>query len=288
MRHNPKESWMQQRTSSSVQPGQADRDSQRNRMNFTRAIVRPPSLNFADGLTVAGLGAPRLDDALAQHDRYCVALSTCGLDLIRLPADPAFADSTFVEDTAVITPRGAIITHPGAPSRAGEVHAVRDVLTPMFCELAGIEPPGTLDGGDVCQADDRFLIGLSDRTNADGARQLAAWLKSLGYSSGIVDVRPFPKLLHLKSGVSYLGDGRLLVVDGLGDEPLLREFDQVRVPAGAEYGANCLRVNDNVLMPAGFPTLRAVLQDRGLATIAVEMSEFRKMDGGLSCLSLRM
>ncbi len=257
-------------------------------MNFTRAIVRPPGPNFADGLTVAGLGSPRLDDALAQHDRYCAALSACGLELIRLPADPAFADSTFVEDTAVITHRGAIITRPGAPSRAGEVHAIRDVLAPMFGDLARINPPGTLDGGDVCQAEDRFLIGLSDRTNADGARQLAAWLTSLGYSSGIIDVRTFPNLLHLKSGLSDLGDGRLLVVDGLGDEPLLREFDQVRVPAGAEYGANCLRINDDILMPAGFPTLQTVLQDCGYATIAVEMSEFRKMDGGLSCLSLRM
>jgi dimethylargininase len=256
-------------------------------MQFTRAIVRRPGPNFAAGLTTSGLGPPHLDDALAQHEHYCAALHACGVDLLRLPADPRFPDATFVEDTAVLTARGAIVTRPGAPSRVGETDAVRTVLAPLFHDLARIEFPGTLDGGDVCQVEDRFIIGLSDRTNAEGARQLAAWLHSLGYSSDIVDVRPDPRLLHLKSGLSYLGDGRLLVVDSLSDAPVLRALEQIRVPAGAEYAANCIRVNDYVIMPAGFPTLQSVLQDRGFATIAVEVSEFRKMDGGLSCLSLR-
>ena len=256
-------------------------------MNFIRAVVRPPGPNFAEGLSTSGLGPPQLDAAPRQHEQYCAALSMCGLDLIRLPADPRFPDSTFVEDTAVITPRGAIIARPGAPSRAGETDAIRDVLAPLFPRLARIEPPGTLDGGDVCHADDRFLIGRSARTNADGARQLAAWLHSLGYPSDIIDVRLYPKLLHLKSGLSYLGDGRLLVVDGLSDVPLLSEFDQIRVPPGEEYAANCVRVNDHVLVPAGFPALHTLLGERGDATIEVEMSEFRKLDGGLSCLSLR-
>jgi dimethylargininase len=256
-------------------------------MNFTRAIIRPPGPNFAEGLSTSGLGPPQLDAALQQHERYCAALSTCGLDVIRLPPDPRFPDSTFVEDPAVITPRGAIIARPGASSRAGETDAIRDVLAPLFPGLARIEPPGTLDGGDVCHADDRFLIGRSARTNADGARQLSAWLHSLGYLSDIIDVRPYPKLLHLKSGLSYLGHGRLLVVNGLSDARELRGFDQMRVPPGEEYAANCVRVNDHVLVPAGFPALAMLLHECGAATIEVEMSEFRKLDGGLSCLSLR-
>src|SRR5262245_34968232 len=151
-------------------------------MRFTRAIVRPPGHNFADGLTTSGLGPPRLNEALAQHAEYCAALHACGLDLLRLPADPCFPDATFVEDAAIVTARGAIVTRPGAPSRAGETDGIRDVLAPLFHDLARIEPPGTLDGGDVCQMEDRFLIGISHRTSADGARQLAAWLRSLGYS----------------------------------------------------------------------------------------------------------
>jgi dimethylargininase len=256
-------------------------------MECSRAIVRAPGPNFAAGLTSSGLGPPRLDVAISQHEQYCAALRACGVDVLHLPADPRFPDSTFVEDTAVVTSRGAIVTRPGAPSRAGEIDAIAAVLSPLFQRLARIEPPGLLDGGDVCQADDRFLIGLSGRTNDDGARQLAAWLQSLGYSSDVIDVRTCPHLLHLKSGLSYLGDGRLLVADSLADAPSLREFAQIPVPAGMEYAANCVRVNDRVLVPAGFPAMEAVLQDRGYATIAVEMSEFRKMDGGPTCLSLR-
>jgi dimethylargininase len=260
----------------------------RNDMNLTRAIVRPPGPNFAEGLTTSALGSPRLADAVQQHVLYSTALRECGLELLRLPVDPRFPDSTFVEDTAIITPCGAIITRPGAPSRAGETDEIRNLLAPLFPGLAQIEPPGTLDGGDVCQADDRFLIGISARTNAEGAEQLEAWLQSLGFSTAVLDVRQYPFLLHLKSGLSYLGDGRLLLVDALIGAPALNDFEQIYVPCGAEYAANCLLINGRVLVPAGFPTLQAVLAERGFATIPVDMSEFRKMDGGLSCLSLRM
>lgn len=256
-------------------------------MKSSRAIVRPPGPNFAAGLTTSGLGPPSPDKALAQHEQYCEALRACGLEVIRLPEDPRFPDATFVEDTAILTPRGVMITRPGAGSRAGEADAMSDVLAPLFGDVARINPPGTLDGGDVCQAEDRFLIGLSARTDAEGAQQLAAWLQLLGYLADVVDVRPFPQFLHLKTGISYLGDGRLLVVDTLTDVAPLRGFYQVRVPAGAEYAANCIRVNDHVLISCGFPGLEAILRDYDYQTIAVEMSEFRKMDGGLSCLSLR-
>jgi len=256
-------------------------------MTFTRAIVRPPGASFAEGLTTSGLGPPRLDDALAQHERYCAALRASGLEVVQLAAAHEFPDSTFVEDTAVVTSRGAIITRPGAPSRAGEADAMRSVLAALFRDLTRIEPPGTLDGGDVCQIEDRFLIGLSARTNADGARQLAEWLRTLGYSFDIVDVRSHTGLLHLKSGMSYLGDGRLMVVDALAGARPFQGYQQIRVPAGEEYAANCVRVNDRVLVPNGFPAMETALHDYGYATVAVEMSEFRKMDGGLTCLSLR-
>src|ERR1700674_2680033 len=128
---------------------------------FTRAIVRPPAPNFAEGLTTADLGAPNYQRALKQHKDYCGALEQCGLTLIRLEADRPYPDSTFVEDTAVLTREYAILARPGAPSRTGEVARIRDVLADFYPSLFSIQPPGTLDGGDVCEAGNHFFIGIS-------------------------------------------------------------------------------------------------------------------------------
>src|ERR1044072_6858554 len=147
---------------------------------FTKAIVRKPCGRFAAGLTSVDLGAPDLDRAIEQHDAYCRALASCGLELIEVPADEAHPDSTFVEDTAVLTARGAIITRPGAPSRRSEIHAIEPVLRDYFKELQYIREPGTVDGGDVCEAGEHFFIGISQRTNEEGARQLARWRDSFG------------------------------------------------------------------------------------------------------------
>ena len=254
---------------------------------FTQAIVRPPSANFAEGLTTAKLGAPNYERALQQHEAYCVALERCGLSLTRLEADPNFPDSTFVEDTAVITEACAVLTRPGAPSRAGEVANIRRVLGNFYATLSMIQPPGTLDGGDVCEAGNHFFIGISERTNEAGARQLADLFRQHGYSSSAVDIRDVNGLLHLKSGIAFLGDNRLVVIETLAVRKEFACYDLVRVHSDEEYAANCVRVNDNVLVAAGFPKLEARLRELGYKTIALDMSEFQKMDGGLSCLSLR-
>lgn len=257
---------------------------------FTKAIVRPPASNFAAGLTTAGLGLPDHERALRQHEAYCAALAQCGLTLIRLAADPAFPDSTFVEDTAVVTQRGAILTRPGAPSRAGEVESVRGVLADHFPALQTIQAPGTLDGGDVCEAGNHFFIGISERTNEEGAGQLAEMLRSAGYSSSLIDIRELSRkqsVLHLKSGIAYLGDDRLAVIDALADRQEFSEYELVRMAENEAYAANCVRVNDHVLVAASGPMFEAGLRDLGYQTIALEMSEFQKMDGGLSCLSVR-
>ena len=127
--------------------------------------------------------------ALEQHDAYCRTLERLGLSLVRLPPDPRFPDSTFVEDAAIVTSRGAILTRPGAPSREGEVAAVGAALDRWFPELDRITPPGTMDGGDVCEAGEHFFIGLSQRTNEAGAAQLAAWLAARGFGSSVIDIR---------------------------------------------------------------------------------------------------
>jgi dimethylargininase len=139
---------------------------------FTKAIVRIPGSNFDAGLTTAAFGRPVFERVLQQHQRYCDALVECGLALTTLDADVRFPDSTFVEDTAVLTSRGAILTRPGATSREGEVDAIRPAILEFFPSPLAIEAPGTLDGGDICEAEDHFFIGLSHRTNEEGARQL--------------------------------------------------------------------------------------------------------------------
>jgi len=254
---------------------------------FTRAIVRPPSSNFADGLTSVELGRPDFARALDQHELYCAALEQCGLQLVRLPEDPAHPDATFVEDAAILSPRCNVLTRPGAPSRAGEVATIAATLHGLAMRTQAIEAPGTLDGGDICDAGEHFFIGVSNRTNWDGAAQLAAFLEKARYSSSCIDIRSVPDILHLKSGIASLGDNRIVAIDSLAAHPALRTHDVVRVAAGDEYAANCVRVNDRVLLPAGFPRTQRELEALGYDVIALEMSEFRKMDGGLSCLSLR-
>jgi dimethylargininase len=254
---------------------------------FSKAIVRVPSENFADGLTSVDLGVPDFETALVQHRAYCEALARCGLSLIELEADANHPDSTFVEDTAILTEDCAVITRPGAPSRSGDILSMTGALAAYYDKPDRVHPPGTIDGGDVCQIDDHFLIGISERTNEEGARQLSTYLEAAGFTSSHVDIRGTDGLLHLKSGISYLGERRLLVADALAGRTEFEGYELVDVPEGEEYAANCIRVNDQVLFAAGYPKLRNKLDALGYKLIELEMSEFQKMDGGLSCLSLR-
>ncbi len=254
---------------------------------FTHAILRPPSENFAQGLTTQDLGVPDYALALNQHTAYALALRYCGLELIELPADPRYPDATFVEDVAVLTGPGAILTRPGAKSRAGEVEGMRPVLGRLFNRLETIEPPGTLDGGDICKAEDHYFIGISERTNPAGAHQLADRLARDGLRSTLVDIRGLPGILHLKSGLAYIGDNRLVIWEVLTGGPAFQDYERLIVRPEEAYSANCLRVNEFILVPAGASCLHAELLGWGYKVISLDMSEFRKMDGGLSCLSLR-
>ena len=256
-------------------------------MRFTQAIVRPPAATFADGITASGLGPPDLPLALEQHEAYCRTLERLGLTLVRLPPDPAFPDSTFVEDAAIVTSRGAILTRPGAPSRAGEVAALGAALGRWFPELDRITPPGTVDGGDVCEAGEHFFIGVSHRTNEAGAAQLAAWLAARGFGSSQIDIRRISGMLHHKTGISWLGGPRLLAWSRVAGHRALRGWEVLRVPEGEEYAANCILVNDVALVARGFPKTATLLRGLGYEVAEIGMSEYQKMDGGLSCLSVR-
>ena len=258
------------------------------KMRFTQAIVRLPGENFSQGLTTSGLqSVPDVQIALGQHAAYCRALMECGLEVTVMAADADYPDGTFVEDTFVIAERVAIATRPGAKTRMGEVALVAAAVRRFRPQLAQIEAPGTVDGGDICRVNNHFLIGLSARTNEAGAAQLAAILASYQYTASMIDIRNHPGLLHLKSGMTYLGDHRFLLAPGFPPFRELADYDKIEVATGEAYAANSVRVNDDVIVAAGFPRLAGALEKLGYRIRLLHMTEFAKMDGGLSCLSLR-
>lgn len=250
---------------------------------FTRAIVRKPANTFANGITTSDLGKPDFELAQKQHDAYCKALIKCGLELIILDADPNYPDSCFVEDTAVVTKDFGIITRPGDNRRLGEEVEIKKVLEPLL-KLYAIEEPGTLDGGDIMQADNKFYIGLSDRTNMEGAEQLSNILRENSYEALSIKVKD---ILHFKTGINYLGDNNLLVQERFMQLKDLQSYNLTSIYEGEKYAANSLRVNDFVLVPKGFPKTLESIKKLGYQTIELDLSEYQKMDGELSCLSLR-
>ena len=256
-------------------------------MKFSVAVVRPPAENFADGLTTANLGSPDHALALIQHKEYCTALESCGLQVVRLEPDPRHPDSTFVEDTAVVLPSMVVLTRPGAPSRLGEVAGMVDTAISFRKNQVHILEPATLDGGDVCEAGETWFAGISERTNQEGIRQLGKFLGQDNRNLVSVDIRGIPGLLHIKSGISWLGEKRLLVTEHLANHPAFTGFEQIIAVREESYAANCILVNGHLLLPAGYPQTSSILNHLGYKIIHLNMSEFQKMDGGLSCLSLR-
>lgn len=251
---------------------------------FTHAITRPPAPSYVDGITTADLGSPNYALAVRQHAAYVDALRACGLAVTVLEPAPAFPDSCFVEDTALLTGKVAVVTRPGADSRREEAALMEPVLTERFAALARIEAPGTLDAGDVMMVGNCFYIGLSARTNEAGAEQLIAILRGHGYDGIAV---PMAEMLHLKTGVNSLERNRLLVTGEFVGATVFEGFECIEVPSEEAYAANSLWINETVLVPAGFPRVLAQVKALGYATLEVAVSEFQKMDGGLSCLSLR-
>jgi dimethylargininase len=251
---------------------------------FSRALLRKPCRNLVDGLSTAGLGVPVYENALRQHAAYANALKACGLELTILEADERYPDSVFIEDAAVLSEAVAVVTRPGASSRRGEIDAVAGALSRFYDRLEAIAAPGTLEGGDVLRAENHFYIGISARTNEAGARQLAVILKKNGYAATLVPLR---HVLHLKTGIAYLQENRLLAHGEFVGHALLAGFKTIPVPAAEGYAANSLWINGRVLVPAGFSLTRETIAAAGCETVPVDVSEFRKLDGGLSCLSLR-
>lgn len=251
---------------------------------FKRAIVRTPGKNVIDGLTTAKLGRPDYNKALVQHARYIDALKECGLEVQVLSEDERFPDSTFVEDAALLTKDCAIITNPGAISRRGEIAEIKNVLEGEFANIEEVHGPGTVEAGDIMMVGTHFYIGLSERTNAAGAQQVIKFLGKYGMTGSVVRVE---SVLHLKTGVSYLEHNNLIANSEFLSKKEFKDFNILKIADDESYAANCIWVNDRVLIPEGFPKARKTIEDAGYKVIEIDVSEFRKIDGGLSCLSLR-
>ena len=254
---------------------------------FTNVIVRRPCKAMTEGITSAPeLGKPDYELALKQHDDYIEALKSCGVEVTVLPADERYPDSCFVEDPAVITRKCAIITNPGAQSRNGEKDEIVTAIKKFFKDedIEYIKAPGTLDGGDVMMVGDHFYVGKSARTNEEGIRQFIEILEKRGLSGSEVTLE---KVLHLKTGINYLENNNMLVSGEFIDKPEFQKYNKIVIPEKEAYAANCIWVNDKVIVPTGYPAVEKAVRDAGYNIIFVDTSEYRKLDGGLSCLSLR-
>ena len=251
---------------------------------FTNAIVKTPGKSYLDGLTTSDLGQPVFDTLLEQHEKYVEALKKCGVAVTHQPASEEFPDSTFVEDAAVLTKDFAVIANPGAQSRNEEIIEIEDVLQEFYTKMYRITAPGTLDGGDVLQADNNFYIGISERTNEEGARQLKEIVDAEGFEATIIPLKEF---FHLKTGIAYLGNNQLVVAGEFIDHPAFESYEKIVISKEDEYSANCIRMNDYVIIPSGYAETKRKIEDAGYEIIELDMSEVQKHDGGLSCLSLR-
>ncbi len=252
---------------------------------FKNTIVRIPCRGLSEGITSnPEMGKPIYENAIKQHENYIETLKKCGVEVEVLQADERFPDSCFVEDVAVCTKKFVMITSPGAATRMGEEEEMKEVIKKYYDDIVYVEKPGTLEGGDVMMVKDHYYIGLSERTNLEGANQLIKALEDRGMTGSVIEMK---EMLHLKTGLAYLEDNVLLVAGEFIEHEDFKDFKKIIVPDEESYAANSIRVNDYVIMPMGYPKTKKNIEEAGLKVIECDSSEFQKVDGGLSCLSLR-
>jgi len=250
-------------------------------LTVKHAIVRPVPDSYDRCIRK---NVEKIDVALAkgQHAEYCKALQKLGLKLIWIKGDDTLPDSCFVEDTAIIIGKKAIICNMKIKSRAPEVIEVAKVLEKLK-ETYYIKPPATVDGGDVLKIENKVFVGLSARTNLHAVHQLKKVLE--GSDIEIVPVK-VQNVLHLKSACTYLGNNYIVLSKGHFDVSVLRDYEKIVVPRGEEYAADSLAINGTVLMARGYPKTKKLVENEGFSVKEIEMSEFRKGEGALTCLSI--
>ncbi len=253
---------------------------------FTHAITRKPSASITAGLRAVDIGTPDLALMQAHHADYIAALRSTGAEVVELDALEAFPDSVFVEDTALCLPQGAVVMRPGAPSRLGEAAEMAPHLRALYAEVRQISGPESfVEGGDILTTETEILVGRSARTNAAGIVELTALVSDWGHS--LREVFTPPGVLHFKTDCSLLDGETILSTERLAASGCFDGYKVIHTAPGEEACANSIRFNDLVIMPAGFPRTREKLEAAGFKTQDIGNSECAKLDGGMSCLSLR-
>ncbi|MGF3195261.1 dimethylarginine dimethylaminohydrolase family protein [Facklamia sp. P13055] len=257
-------------------------------LKFSHAIVRTPSQSMLEGITTGMFSKeqPVYEDALVQHANYVKALEELGVKVTALEPLEEYPDSCFVEDPAVVMAEFAIVTNSPKESRNGEKYEMKKVLKDFYKEdqIIYIEAPGTMEGGDVMLVDKHFYVGLSDRTNQEGAKQFDQIVRQFGYTSSTV---PVTEGLHLKDFVIYLENNNMLVSSVMNKVEDFQKYKRYVVEAEELYAINSLYINGTVLVPEGHPKTQAHIESLGYPVKVVNTDEFKKIDGSLTCLSLR-
>ena len=250
---------------------------------FTHAITRDPGKAISNAISSKGL-VPNFPSAKKQHNKYKLMLKSLGLAVYELKELPDFPDSLFVEDPALLFNDNCVILRPGIDSRFGESKALESDICTIFSNIFWVKS-GKIEGGDILRIGSHFIIGLSKRTNKDGATNLSKILKSLGAT---VEISRTPKgILHFKSDCSLITNDTILATERLIKTGFFsNKYRLIKVPEGEELGANCLSINDYVLIPKGFHGISELLT-KEYKIKEVDVSEMEKVDAGLSCMSLR-
>ena len=253
---------------------------------FTHAITRRPGLSITGGLRAVDTGAPSHQTMLAHHADYVAALRSTGATVIELDPHEGYPDSVFVEDTALCLPEGAVVMRPGAPSRLGEAAEMAPHLRALYAEVIEIDGPDSfIEGGDILMTETEILVGRSARTNAAGVAELTRKLAAWGHR--VREVFTPPGVLHFKTDCSLLDHETILATDRLAASGCFDGYRVIPVAEGEEAAANSIRFNDIVLVPEGFPRTAERIAAAGYDIRPIGNSECAKLDGGMSCLSLR-
>ena len=252
---------------------------------FTRSITRLPAESIVHGLRAEDVGNPDYAQMLKDHAHYVATLKEAGAEVTELSALEAYPDAVFVEDVALCLPEAAILMRPGADSRRGEVSEMASTLRDAYDEVFKIEGPGFIEGGYILTTAQEILVGRSERTDAAGVAELAAIVGNWGYR--LREVMTPEGVLHFKTDCSLLDAETILSTKRLDASGCFGNYRVIHTCDGEEAAANSIRFNHLVLMPAGFPGTRERLQAEGYEVREINNSECAKLDGGMSCLSLR-
>ncbi len=252
---------------------------------FTRAITRKPARSVIDGLRAEDLGMPDFDQMMRDHAQYVATLRETGAEVIELEALEEFPDSVFVEDDALCLHDCAILMRPGAPTRLGEVAMMAPTIRAHYKEVFEIAGPGFIEGGDILTTSREILIGTSARTDAAGVAELRGIVTPRGYT--VREVQTPADVLHFKTDCSLLDGSTILSTKRLAASGCFDGYRVLHTAHGEEAAANAIRFNGLVIMAAGFPGTAGMLRSEGFEVREINNSECAKLDGGMSCLSLR-